>query len=88
MRDCTISSRCGWSAECLERVEDEVEWALLALTLVSDGVFFRFVPLLSLLAPGLPDVFVFEFEMILLLVVVLELGDFDELTLVLSSGIL
>ena len=72
----------------MERVEDEVEWALLALTLVSDGFFFRFVPFLSLLAPGLPDVFVFEFEMILLLVVVLELGDFDELTLVLSSGIL
>jgi len=69
-------------------VDDEVEWALLALTLVSDGFFFRFVPFLSLLAPGLLDVFVFDFEMVLLLVVVLELGDFDELTLVLSSGIL
>ena len=72
----------------MERVEDEVEWALLALTLVSDGFFFRFVPFLSLMALGLLDVFVFDFEMGMLLVVVLELGDFDELTLVLSSGIL
>ena len=72
----------------MERVDDEVEWALLALTLVSDGFFFRFVPFLSLLAPGLMDIFVFDFEMVLLLVVVLEFKDFDELTLVLSSGIL